>query len=265
MENKRLAWVWAGLWLWAIVACAQRSQSAARLPTPTAMDGHQSVEQMMLDATVRVALETWLVNEGERGYTILKSEGHGTVVNGRFLITHNHHTIPLSLSETGFDPDIYTRLFIFNTAGELINTLPFTDFQIGLREPQMLLLVYVGEQEDQPFGTIGLDVTQVLAGTAVPLAGSEIAQIDWDGHRTGVVWTAVTAVYPQHDPPCLELASQPQFGASGGGIFWQGQHIGNTWLKGSRSGAANGPICQYSKAALNSPELLAYLIAHAPP
>lgn len=261
MENKRLAWVWASLWLWVIVACAPLPQS----PTPTAIDRHQSVEQMMLDATVRVALETWLVNEGERGYTILKSEGHGTVVNGRFLITHNHHTIPLSLSETGFDPDIYTRLFIFNTDGELINTLPFTDFQIGLREPQMLLLVYVGEPEDQPFGTIGLDVTQVLAGTAVPLAGSEIAQIDWDGHRTGVVWTEVTAVYPQHDPPCLELASQPQLGASGGGIFWQGQHIGNTWLKGSRSSAANGPICQYSKAALNSSELLAYLTAHAPP
>lgn len=264
MRNKWFVGLLASLWLWATVACF--STHTAVSPPPSATNGHPPVEQLMREATVRLAVETWLVHEGERGYTILKSEGHGTVVNGRFLITHNHHTIPLSLSETGLDPDIYTRLFIFNTDGELINTLPFTDFQIGLREPQMLLLVYVGEKSETPFGTVGLGVEQVLAGTAVLLEpGVEIAQIDWDGSSTHVDWTVVTAVYPQHIPPCLELDHQPQFGASGGGIFWLGQHIGNTWLKGSRSSAANGTICQYSKAALNSPELLAYLTAHAPP
>lgn len=261
MRHKWILSLWASLWLGALVACFPR-QTAVSSPTPST-SAHPPAEQLMLEATVRLALETWLVNEGERGYTILKSEGHGTVVNGRFLITHNHHTIPLSLSETGLDPDVYSRLFIFNSAGEQVNILPLTDFQIGLREPQMLLLVYVGEPEDLPFGTAGLGVEQV--GTAVPSKGSEIAQIDWDGHTTHVDRTAVTAVYPPYDPPCLELASQPQPGASGGGIFWQGQHIGNTWLKGSRSSAASGTSCQYSKAALNSPELVTYLIAHAPP
>ena len=188
------------------------------------------------------------------------------MVNGRYLITHNHHTIPLSLSETGFDPDIYTRLLVFNVAGDLVNILPLTDFQIALREPQTLLLAYVGEDTDSPFGTVGLKVEQVQVGTAVLLEpDAEVAQINWDGQTTQVEWTQVTAVYPQHEPPCVELASQPQLGSSGGGIFWQGQHIGNTWLKGIRTGAANGGTCQYSKAALNSPELLAYFVNHALP
>ncbi|MCB8977408.1 MAG: hypothetical protein H6657_08320 [Ardenticatenaceae bacterium] len=266
MGNKWFAWFWAGLWLWTTVACSQFPQTTARLPTPTVTDSRQSAEQLILDATVRVAVETWLVNDGERGYTILKSEGHGTVVNGRYLITHNHHTIPLSLSETGFDPDIYTRLLVFNVAGDLVNILPLTDFQIALREPQTLLLAYVGEDTDSPFGTVGLKVEQVQVGTAVLLEpDAEVAQINWDGQTTQVEWTQVTAVYPQHEPPCVELASQPQLGSSGGGIFWQGQHIGNTWLKGIRTGAANGGTCQYSKAALNSPELLAYFVNHALP
>ena len=264
--NKWFASVWAGLWLWAIIACSQFPQPAARSPTPTTIDSRQSAEQQILDATVRVAVETWLVNDGERGYTILKSEGHGTVVNGRYLITHNHHTIPLSLSETGIDPDIYTRLLVFNAAGDLVNILPLTDFQIALREPQTLLLAYVGDKTDLPFGTMGLKVEQVQVGTAVLLEpDAEVAQINWDGQTTWVEWPRVTAVYPQHEPPCMELASQPQLGASGGGIFWQGQHIGNTWLKGVRTGTANGRTCLYSKAVLNSVQLIRYLNSYLPP
>lgn len=257
MGHRLSAWLCVSLWLWVVAACLPPPNRTARPTT-------QPVEQVMLEATVQLAVETWLVNEGEHGYTILKSEGHGTVVNGRFLITHNHHTIPLSLSETGLDPDIYTRLFISNSAGDLINVLPLTDFQIALREPQMLLLAYAGHKSELPFGTAGLNVEQI--GTATGLEpGVELAQIDWDGGRTYVVWTRVTAVHQQNNPPCLELNNGTQLGASGGGIFWQGQHIGNSWLKGSRTGTANGATCQYSKAALNSPELLAYLAAHVPP
>ena len=266
MGNKWWAWLLASVWLWAAAACSALPKQAAESPTPPANDGHQPAEQLMLEATVRLAVETWLVNDGEKGYTILKSEGHGTVVNGRFLITHNHHTIPLSLSETGVDPDIYSRLFVFDTAGELVNILPLTDFQIALREPQTLLLAYDGEKSDTPFGTDGLSVAQVQEGTAVPFEpGSQIAQIDWDGSSSQVVWTEVTAVYPQHNPPCLELANQPQFGASGGGVFWQGRHVGNTWLKGSRTTATSGVTCQYSKAALNSAQLISYLNNYLPP
>lgn len=266
MGKRLLLGLWASWWLWATVACSGLPQQARSSPTPPAIDGHQPVEQLMLEATVRLAVETWLVNEGERGYTILKSEGHGTVVNGRFLITHNHHTIPLSLSETGFDPDIYTRLLVFNAAGDLVNILPLTDFQIALREPQTLLLAYVGDKTDSPFGTMGLKVEQVQVGTAVLLEpDAEVAQINWDGQTTWVEWPRVTAVYPQHEPPCMELASQPQLGASGGGIFWQGQHIGNTWLKGIRTGEANGGTCQYSKVVLNSVQLTHYLNSYLPP
>lgn len=264
MGNKLSAWLLANVCLWVIVACSLLPKQATNQPTPPASDRHQPVEQLMLNATVRLAAETWLVNEGEYGYTILRSEGHGTVVNGRFLITHNHHTIPLSLSETGFDPDIYTRLFIFNPAGDLINILPLTDFQIALREPQTLLLTYVGQKSDLPFGTVGLIVEQL--GTAGGLQpGDEVAQINWDGKITSVEWTQVTAVHLQHDPPCLELAHETQLGASGGAIFWEGKHIGNNWLKGIKVSGQTGQSCQYSKAILNSKELLAYLTAHALP
>jgi hypothetical protein len=261
MRGKLWFWLWVTFWLCLPAACSPTLPAATNQPTAV---NKAETEALLLSTTVRLRWETWLVNENNQGYTILDADGHGTVVNGRYLITHNHHTIPLSLSESGFDPDIYTRLLVFNSGGNLVNILPLTDFQIALREPQMLLLVYVSQKEAQPFGTDGLAVAQLRAWTTLPLEpGSEVAQINWDGSRTTVKWAEITAVHDQQNPPCLEMANHIRPGASGGAIFWQGYHIANSWLNGTKTNSAGGQTCPYSKAALNSGDLIAYLAAHA--
>jgi hypothetical protein len=130
----------------------------------------------------------------------------------------------------------------------------------------MLLLVYVGQQEAQPFGTDGLAVAQLKAWPTLPLEpGSEVAQINWDGTRTTIKWTEITAVHDEQNPPCLEMANHIMPGASGGAIYWQGYHIANSWLNGTKTSPKREHPCQYSKAALNSAELITVLTTNSLP
>ena len=250
---------------WFVAACALPLEPLAEIQSRAQADVRLEIEERLLDATVRVQIETWLVNENEQGYTILQAEGHGTVVNGRYLITHNHHNIPLLLSETGFDPNVYSRLIIYNAAGEEIGILPMTDFRIALREEQMLLLAYTGDKLSVPFGTMGLDASQIAAWQNAAIQPEDtVAQINWDGAATTVTWAQVTAVRTARTPPCLELASQTLVGASGGAVFWNGLHIGNNWLNGTVSSPHDAQTRHYSLAAMNSAELAAFFMELPP-
>jgi hypothetical protein len=55
----------------------------------------QEMEQRILSTTLRIEIETWIIYVEGQGYTTLSSNGHGTVMDGRYLLTHNHFVLPL--------------------------------------------------------------------------------------------------------------------------------------------------------------------------
>jgi hypothetical protein len=57
--------------------------------------------------------------------------------------------------------------------------------------------------------------------------------------------------------PRLEVNSFVHFGSSGGGTFWNGQHIGNNWARNIEEDPDTGEITRrYSVVALNSSAVL---------
>ncbi len=212
------------------------------------------LEAQILASTARVRLETWSVASNDAGYEIIHSENHATVKDGRTLVTHNHFDIPLSLRRSEEEPEIYTIIFIYSAAGELRHRGLLSDFAIAMEDPETLLLAH----GDAGFLT-GLGFTPAaFAGwdALPPLAGAEVAQVDWDGGRSRVDWVTVGAVAVDEGTPRIELADGTLKGASGGGIFWNGRHIANNWKVERALDAEGEVVFERTTAALNSPRLL---------
>jgi len=105
----------------------------------------------------------------------------------------------------------------------------------------------------------GAKVKLITAPTSLPNpAGVEVAQIDWDGHSTHVDWVRIDAINTQADIPIINVSNCILQGASGGGVYWQGQHIGNNW---SRTDNCNTEVISgeeiVSTVALNSQTVIA--------
>ena len=83
-------------------------------------------------------------------------------------------------------------------------------------------------------------------------AGTEVAQVNWDGQITYIDWVKVQDVITQDGVPRIVLANPINEGSSGGGIFWNGVHIANNWLAVEYMNEAGMKTYQYSIAALNS-------------
>jgi hypothetical protein len=92
---------------------------------------YQQIEERILKATVRFYIETWVVNAGDAGYDIDYSSGHGTVKDGRYLVTHNHFNVPLSIRPRDGEPELYTTLILANSRGEILYKVPLSYFELA--------------------------------------------------------------------------------------------------------------------------------------
>jgi hypothetical protein len=83
---------------------------------------------------------------------------------------------------------------------------------------------------------------------------SEVAQIDKDEQgSTIVVWTRIRDILPGGEQYLLQLDNLLQFGASGGGVYLNGLHIGNNWSRIPIVDVSTREILSgYSVVALNS-------------
>ena len=75
----------------------QASGSTVTCGNPTVANAEicRQIEEVILQSTVRVRIETWVVKSGESGYEFGYSMGHATLKDGRYLVTHNHFNVPL--------------------------------------------------------------------------------------------------------------------------------------------------------------------------
>ena len=227
-----------------------QTQESCAMPTDRVAQACREMEQRILAATVRIELQGWSVADGESGYNIDYTVGHATIRDGRYLITHNHFRIPLSIRSQNGESEVYTTVTLFDSSGELLFKGPISDFELAWEDPQTLVFVYKGEELFQDAGIVSAEFSD---WSSIPLkAGMEVAQVDWDGTTTRVDWTTVQEVDVEDGVPRLVLADDVTLGASGGGIFWQGIHIANNWLLVQHYGESGTLTDTTTKVALNS-------------
>ena len=219
----------------------------------------EEMEQTILSTTLRIEIDTWIIYIEGQGYSSLSSNGHGTVMDGRYLLTHNHFRLPLLEMLGGeFDGEFATvRLYTAN--GDLLWQGPLTTAGVAYDDAETLLLAFRDREGRGLFEKLGIPSADFTAARAQQLSsGTTVAQVNWDNDRAFVQWTDVEAAFSDEGTPVLQLASCLVPGSSGGGVFLNGVHIANNW---SRSMGcveeANDGTSLYSKAALNAAELLA--------
>ncbi len=217
-------------------------------PTPEMAPGCELEAQRILASTVRLEL-----------HGISGGIGHGTVIGGRYLITHNHYPATGAILRNGGE-GMVTAVSVLKANGDVILlNAPLSYFTVLVEEPEMLVLDFQAYSGVGFFDSLGVPSAE-LRGAADPLPrpGNEVAQVDWDGTAARVIWARVTVIQPEGGLQSIELDTYVQQGASGGGIFYNGVHIANNWSRNIDRLADTGEIVrQYSVAALNTPQVAA--------
>jgi hypothetical protein len=177
------------------------------------------------------------------------SMGHGTVMAGRYLVTHNHFTIDL-LALSPSNTQGLTGFSLYTAVGQrIIHNAHITTFRVSAQDSQTLILDFGADY----FNKLNIPSASFMAADEAQLTiGTEVAQIDWDGEQAYVIWTTVTQIFKQHPSPHLQLDHYVMVGASGGGIFWQGHHVANNWAHATLTNPDSGAFTRaYTVTALN--------------
>lgn len=187
------------------------------------------------------------------------THSHATIVAGRYLVTHNHYKF--SLTATVVDGEEgYVGISLRRANGDLVlDTAPLGAFSIVYADPGTLVLEFAQEDGSGLFEAMGLPSAEVRTRGENELeSGAEVAQVEWDGDQTDVGWVLVDTLKLEADTPQLEAANFPQPGSSGGGVYLNGQHIGNTWARNVEEDNQTDEITRrYTIIALNPADLIA--------
>lgn len=197
----------------------------------------------LLQSTVRMTIETWEVAADESGYVLNAGVGHATVLEGRYLLTHNHFDPPLD------NPGL-TRLTLFDETGQLL--LQTTSFEV-VESCEGTQLVDMSPKEGQPTLAMLGRRSAAVAGPleSPPVAGDTVQQVVWDGQQTSLRATTVESLEIVEGIPRLVLPQAIVPGASGGGVFFHGRHIANNWTTRDYLDANDLIFDQDSTAAVN--------------
>ncbi len=115
-----------------------------------------------------------------------------------------------------------------------------------------------GAKGEALFGSPGVEFK---SPESIPLQpGVEVAQVDWDGETAHIDWVVINEIITTNGTPRLKLNNFVEAGASGGGVFWDGYHIANTWPQVTTYDEDSGNILRrYSVAALNLSQVSSFL------
>jgi hypothetical protein len=224
-------------------------------PQPEHTATCQQWEEEILASTVRIQLSGWLASAetNTATWTRLDTEiGHGTVKDGRTLVTHNHYQMPFDLLAAG---RVTGLVSLFTSAGEpILAKADIRMVSVTYEDSQSLVLDFQTETGQGLFDMLDIPSVSFKTWSDLPLQpGQEVAQIDWDGATAHVDWVKIEAVRTDDATPKLELDNFNEVGSSGGGVFWQGVHIANNWQRTTiNETGGTGILLQFSSAALNS-------------
>jgi hypothetical protein len=217
------------------------------------------LEHQILASTVRLEWRLWMLRDDGSWYAPVDAgAGHATVKEGQYLVTHNHWGISLSDRRDG----VLTTLSVYTADGKPIwQDVPVEQVTPVAEDAETLVLDFGRYGSAGVFAALGLLSAEFKPWQSLPLrSGMEVAQINWDGATARVDWVKINALITESGTPRLALANFVMLGASGGGVFWNGYHVGNTWSRVTTYGANSGALLRrHSEAALNSSHVAAYL------
>lgn len=222
-----------------------------------AMDS--DIEQTILASTLRIEISTWMMYVEDQGYVSYSGDGHGTVIDGRHLVTHNHFQVPLQDIIADDENSELATVTLYKADGQQLWQGPLTAIEVAYKGTETLLFEFQDEDGRGLFETLGVPSAEfeILLQNPVQL-GTEVAQINWDNRQAYVQRTKVEAITKEGDTPVIRLSGCLVPGSSGGGIFVDGVHIANNWSKvDGCDGSPNDNMPFQSTGALNSIELVA--------
>ena len=181
-------------------------------------------------------------------------QSHATVVGGRYLVTHNHFSYSLTEIAAG-DGEGYTGVSLRTANGTLlIENAPLSTYTVVHQDAETLVLDFGIGIGKGKLAAMGLASAKVTNWTMVKWnAGMEIAHIDWNGETAHVDWTLVEVVATDGGTAHIQVNNYAMKGASGGGAYWNGQHVGNIWARNLEKDANTGEVTRlYTLIALNA-------------
>jgi hypothetical protein len=216
-----------------------------------------NLEAIILAVTVRIEMHAQHELQGNF-YTKVHTS-HATIIAGRYLVTHNHFKFPLTKTAASGEEG-YFAISLRKMDGSLIlYQAPLNSFEIVHTDSQTLVLEFLDANGSGLFAAQGLSSAYVADWHTINLQpGMELAQLDWNGLQAHVVWVRIDNLHPQDATPQLQVNNFARLGCSGGGVFWNGQHIGNNWARSIEENHSTGEITRrYSLIALNSSAVIA--------
>ncbi len=226
-------------------------------PAGAEVERCRQLEEHLLAVTVRIEMQGWTTIGPYRKAITRGGKSHATVVSGRFLVTHNHFEYDLAgLAREGGEG--YTGITLRTAAGELLlENAPLTAFTIVHEDPETLVLEFATASGEGLFAALGQPSAEMLPWEVVAWqVGTELAQIDWDGTRAHVTWVVVDNLDLADEVPQVQVSNFAASGASGGGVFWNGYHVGNNWARNVENDPVTDEVTRlYTLVALNSEEV----------
>lgn len=175
---------------------------------------------------------------------------HGTVLNGRYLVTHNHFPFDMTGISDTYPADFNAFSLYRSDGSPLIDTSRLTNLTVVLAEKEMLVLDFGTFGDQGFFDFLGIPSAEFRTGAGLA-AGMEVAQLNWNETTAWIEWVLVRSVTNIDGVPVLVLENTLTAGASGGGIFWSGRHVGNNWSTSIVVDGNDQVIDAYSVSALN--------------
>jgi hypothetical protein len=226
-------------------------------PEPDQVEACHALERQIMTVTARLEWHFWLKQDDGATFVYTGgTTGYGTIKDGRYLVTHNHPGKSLS----HLPDEEQATLSLFTTVDDpLLLELPLDEITIAVEEEETLVLDFGMRNGEGRLSQLGLVSAEFKDWASLPLQPQmEVAQIDWDGNRAFVEWVPIEAVIIGSGTPRLRLANYVKPGASGGGVFWNGYHVANTWSRVITYDKNSMIVLhRYSLAALNSAQVTA--------
>ncbi|MDX1415581.1 MAG: hypothetical protein R3293_15405 [Candidatus Promineifilaceae bacterium] len=226
---------------------------------PELIERCAEIEQRILSSTLRIEIDLWLLEDKDQSrYRSISSKGHGTVINGNHLLTHNHFQLPAHEIPVNDDDGQLATLTLLRADGRRLWRGHLAEIKVAFQASESLLLEFAAENSRPFFEALGVPALDFSVPTLSSIApGTAVAQINWDKQQAFVQWTQITAVDTTGDTPIVRLADCIVTGASGGGMFVDGFHLGNNWLlQKSCDGTTPHGADYRSTVALNTFDLL---------